>query len=322
MRIIYLLHLLIIVFCTFTYTIERDVGINYLNNAKITDIEKVNTPNLKKVTFSCQYFIEKFNICFQDKDLSSKDICDNYYTDECQALLIQNKNICDGIKYKLLHEYNVLIMKFACAKNEKGDFCPQYQFFIGNDLNRNITDVQIQEVCKSKICTENSLEFFNNYKNFFINAINSNPTTKHEILVFIDKALNILNGDNCKVNTSSFVLIGGIIFGCIVVILIGILVAFMLIKKSSKNDNNIIENDINLEENESDTSSGRVVFLNQPQFPNINVMNNQNNNDMENPPPSYDNSNMVMTTNNNKPILHSLFVDEDKELPPEYTEIN
>jgi len=138
----------------------------------------------------------------------------------------------------------------------------------------------------------------------------------------------------CPRNTS-FVLIGGLILGGIVLILIGILVTFILIKKGQSRKTN--KSDFSSNDN---AETGRVVFIKDDKDPGTSVMtlpslnNNQNNNNdvqiitpimpvLPSSPPSYSNSEIpVNSNNNNETMIYYTDVVEEIEPPPEYTEIN
>jgi len=101
---------------------ETDL-INNSDNITSIDIEKDDTPDTEVITPECLKYAKGIYNCFPDKLLSSKDLCDRYYSNECQALLKQDKNICNNNQYKLILEFKILIPEFICAKNENGNYC-------------------------------------------------------------------------------------------------------------------------------------------------------------------------------------------------------
>jgi len=276
-------------------------------------------------TPECQKFKAEFDKCFPNELSNFNDeLCNKVYSSECQALL--NGDNCG--KNNITYEYRALSFKFGCAKDEKGNYCPQNKI-INDESNINRDNIEfldvtkIREICQSKACTENALDYFEKMHPILVKLSNVNPYYYNELVTGVSKAIDVLNDDSCKVKTSSsFILIGGIILGGVVIIVISILVALRLIKKSKKsNNNNNVEINSNLEERDSNTSSGRIVFLNQPQLPNTTDTDNYN---ILIPPPAYDNRNMVMTANDNKHELNlnTNTVVEEEDKPPEYSEIN
>ena len=314
---------------TSTDNTEKD-DINNLNNDSSLNNDSTSTVNnsvikTEESTSECQKFMVDFIKCFPNNLVINEESCNKFYTNECQALLNGDKNICGSEKSIVLFEYQTLPLKFGCAKNEKGDYCPQFKLF-NKDQTKSVEDLdvtEIQEICQSK-CSENALENYNQRKQLLMKLIELDPTNNYnDFINKVNKSIDALNNGNCITNTSnSFLKVGGIILGSVVLILICILVAFMFIKKSKKDINNDINNEI-----ESDTSSGRIIFLNKPQLTDINVINNQNNIDnidILSPPPAYDDGNTVRVNNDNKheQNLYSTPVNEEMEQPPEYTEIN
>jgi len=189
--------------------------------------------------------------------------------------------------------------------------------------NCNFTDVNIEcyepNTCRSI--------FYNN------NKYNNDAEFQKVYRKCTEKEINdILSGlkINRKTDNSNYLLI---ILGCIIVIFIGVLVTFMLIRKKKSKKRYEIDS-----KNVFRTGSIRVVLNinnrnSSSNNTNVEIDNNNNNNqynyhnslDIQIPPPSYDNLNNTVNinnNNNNEVRTNNASIDEVNDSLPEYTIID
>jgi len=188
------------------YTIKRDDLMDSVNestqidtqatdSSNINDILNVNgSPNLNNITPECVNLVKNFNICFNGFDESSanQEACNRYNSNECKDLLKQDINAC-GPELSITYGAILSTLKAGCGKDEKGNNCPQFKLF---DDNAVLTDTDIQEICKSKACTDSALEGFTELKQI-ATQLESDPEVAKDIQE-MDKYINALNEDKCK----------------------------------------------------------------------------------------------------------------------------
>jgi len=176
------------------YTIKRDS-----TNSMQTD----GNPNLNGVdplmnTPECQNLSKAIDKCFGDMggNPTSEAGCDKFHTEDCQVLLKQDLNAC-GNNFGIDYGSVLSTLKFGCAKNESGNYCPQLRFILEDKL----TDSELNDICKSKSCTEKALEGLGEMKSITIEL--TDPETVAKELPFLDKFINTLTDEKCKATYSA-----------------------------------------------------------------------------------------------------------------------
>jgi len=193
------------------YTIKREELMDSLNDStqvetQVTDSPNLNgspdlngTPNLN--TPECGKLIMSFNNCFGGvtEDTSNQEACNRYSSNECQNFLKQDINAC-GEEIKNTYSAITSVLKANCSKDEKGNNCPQFKLL--QDENAVLTDTDIQEICKSKACTNSALEGFTEMKQIATILAKSDDEIAKDIPE-LDKYINALNNDKCKAATTT-----------------------------------------------------------------------------------------------------------------------
>lgn len=101
--------------------------------------------------------------CFGDPNSvsSNEEICNKINSDKCKSFLNQDFSVC-GNELGGLFDFALSIYKLGCAKDENGKSCPQAKIF--QDPNADFNDKDIQDICKSNVCTENAVDGFTQLK--------------------------------------------------------------------------------------------------------------------------------------------------------------
>jgi len=183
------------------YTIKRDDLMDSVNDSTQIDTQATGSsdtnviPDLNGLTPECLEFVMKFNmVCFNglDEGATNQETCNKYNSNECKELLKQDLNSC-GAEMNVKYGAIISLLKTGCSKDEKGNNCPQLKLF---DDNAVLTDTDIQEICKSKACTDSALEGFTELKQI-ATQLESDPEVAKDIQE-MDKYINALNEDKCK----------------------------------------------------------------------------------------------------------------------------
>ena len=185
MKLTNLLHLFSIT-SSFAFIIKRD---NSLNNFNDIDPAML-TPECITLSMNIANCVEGMDV-----DSTFKESCEKFQSDKCKSIFKQDLNAC-GEKYGVIYGSMFSILKFGCAKDENGDYCPQFNVFKGE--KDDLTDSDFQNICKSKLCTEQTKEGYKELMEATVQLEKFNTTTPGLEAGMWGKLIDDLNENQCK----------------------------------------------------------------------------------------------------------------------------
>jgi len=168
------------------FTIKRDSSLNNLNDI---DPAMLN-PECIKLSMDISNCVGNM-----DKNSTFEESCNKFHSEKCQPILKQDLKVC-GEKYGVLYNSIFSILKFGCAKDENENYCPQYKAFNGE--KKEFSDSDFQDLCKSKLCTEQARESYNDLMEATVQLEKFNATSPDLEAGMWGKLIDDLNENQCK----------------------------------------------------------------------------------------------------------------------------
>jgi len=133
------------------------------------------------------------------KQASQEEVCNTFNSEKCQSLLNKDFSSC-GKDVGGAYDFSIATLKLGCAKDEKGNNCPQYDVLSTMSTNEELKfkDNEIQEICQSSVCTEKAIDAITQLKK---SSDNVKGTFSEEGKANLDKYINDLN--KCKASGSA-----------------------------------------------------------------------------------------------------------------------
>jgi len=136
------------------------------------------------------------NTVTKSKPKSDEESCKRFNTKECQAILDDIVKCGDAM--------NALrtSIKMVCSVDEKGNLCPIAK---SEQEQKEFTDKDIDETCKSKKCTEEAISIIEDAKKQSdnINKMMGGEAITQNDMDELDKTLKALKDDKCKAAATS-----------------------------------------------------------------------------------------------------------------------
>jgi len=122
---------------------------------------------------------------------SNDEACNQFNSDECKTFLKGDFSACSGFE---IYGITLASLKLSCGKDESGNYCPISKVQQSGG-EKELTDKDIEETCKSKSCTDDAVEGFKQFKQF-TEKINGAVGSNQDISVY-DNYIKSLSEEKC-----------------------------------------------------------------------------------------------------------------------------